>query len=75
MPLGRPSRSVSQSVYNTPSVTSSEARLASRCSREARGKPSFGKRYSDFIASAANHMTLVAPFIPALKEILSRKIT
>jgi len=42
---------------------------------KAEGTPSFGKRYSDFIASAANHMALVAPFIPALTEILSRTIT
>jgi hypothetical protein len=42
---------------------------------EAQGEPLFGKRYSDFIASAANHMALIAPFIPALTEILSRTIT
>jgi hypothetical protein len=42
---------------------------------QEQGRPSFGKRYSDFIASAANHMTLIAPFIPALTEILSRTIT
>ena len=42
---------------------------------QAQGTPSFGKRYSDFIASAANHMVLIAPFIPALTELLSRTIT
>jgi len=38
-------------------------------------KASGWKRYSDFIASAANHMAIVAPFVPALTELLSRTIT
>ncbi len=42
---------------------------------QAQSTPSFGKRYADFIAAAANHMALVAPFIPALTELLSRTIT
>jgi hypothetical protein len=32
----------------------------------ARKTPGFVERYADFIACAANHMTLIAPFIPAL---------
>jgi hypothetical protein len=32
---------------------------------------SFTKKYQDFIASAANHMTLLAPFIPILTQMLS----
>jgi hypothetical protein len=39
---------------------------------ESYGKPSFAQRYTDFIAAAANHVTLVAPFIPALTEMLHR---
>jgi hypothetical protein len=41
---------------------------------QAQNGPSFGKRYTEFIASAANHMTLIAPFIPALSELLQRTL-
>ncbi len=36
----------------------------------AQNSPSFAQRYADFIAAAANHMTLVAPFLPALTEMM-----
>lgn len=35
------------------------------------GKPSFKEKYNSFIQSAANHMTLFAPFIPALTTLLT----
>lgn len=38
--------------------------------QESHGKPSFPQRYTDFIAVAANHVALLAPFIPALTEML-----
>lgn len=41
--------------------------------KNAENTPSFAARYSEFIAEAANHMTLISPFIPALTELL-RKI-
>lgn len=34
------------------------------------GKPTFMQRYQDFIAAGANHMTILAPFIPALTSLL-----
>jgi hypothetical protein len=34
------------------------------------GKPSFAQRYTDFMAAAANHIKVIAPFIPALTEML-----
>lgn len=34
------------------------------------GKPSYVQRYAEFVALAANCMTLVAPFIPALTQLL-----
>ena len=37
---------------------------------QTHGKPTFAQRYTDLIAAAANHMTLLAPFIPALSEML-----
>ena len=37
----------------------------------ARGTTSFLDRYKDFTAMAANHMTIIAPFIPALTALLT----
>lgn len=34
------------------------------------GKSSFAQRYTDFMAAAANHIKVIAPFIPALTEML-----
>ena len=42
---------------------------------QAQQSPSFAQRYSDFISAAANHMTLIGPFIPALTELLHRVLT
>lgn len=41
---------------------------------ESKEQPSFGKRYTEFIAAAANHITVIAPFLPALTELLHRVI-
>jgi len=41
---------------------------------KAKNDPSFAHRYSEFIAAAANHMTLLGPFIPALTELLRRAL-
>ncbi len=37
---------------------------------KAQGSSGFFHAYQNFIASAANHMTLFAPFLPALAELL-----
>jgi hypothetical protein len=37
---------------------------------EAKGKNSFTQKYQEFIASAADHVTILAPFIPALTQML-----
>jgi hypothetical protein len=42
--------------------------------QESHGKPPFAQRYTDFIATAANHITVVAPFIPALTEMLHKAL-
>jgi len=39
---------------------------------QTQGSSSYAQRYSEFIAAAANHMTLIAPFIPALTELLHK---
>lgn len=41
---------------------------------QAQSSPSFKQRYTEFISAAANHMTLIAPFIPALTEMLQRHL-
>ncbi len=41
---------------------------------KAQSSPSFAKLYTDLIATAANHMSLIAPFIPALTELLHRAL-
>ena len=38
--------------------------------KENQGKPMFKDKYQGFIASAANYMTIIAPFIPALTQML-----
>lgn len=38
--------------------------------KDAVGKPTFAKKYNDFIQSIANHMTIFAPFIPALTQLI-----
>ncbi|MGA9508661.1 MAG: hypothetical protein WBV55_08460 [Candidatus Sulfotelmatobacter sp.] len=43
--------------------------------QESHGQPSFARRYADFIAVAANHMALLAPFIPALTEMLHKVLS
>jgi len=37
---------------------------------KAQGTTGFMAQYQEFMALAANHMTILAPFIPALSQIL-----
>jgi hypothetical protein len=41
---------------------------------QAKESRSFAQQYSEFIGAAANHMTLIAPFIPALAEMLQKTL-
>jgi hypothetical protein len=41
---------------------------------KAQNSASFGVCYKEFIAAAANHMTLLGPFIPALSELLHKML-
>jgi hypothetical protein len=41
----------------------------------AQGSPSFAQKYTEFIGAAANHMTLLAPFIPVLTEMLKKALS
>ncbi len=38
--------------------------------REAQGTPNFKERYKAFIAVAADHLSLLSPFIPALTQLI-----
>lgn len=40
--------------------------------QKAQGTKSFGEHYTEFISAAANHMTVIGPFIPALTELLRK---
>ena len=40
--------------------------------QESVGKKSFAEKYNAFIQSVANHMTIFAPFIPALSALLTK---
>jgi hypothetical protein len=42
---------------------------------QAQNTTSFAQKYAEFIAVAANHMQLIAPFIPALTEMLYKTLT
>jgi hypothetical protein len=37
---------------------------------KAHGTPGFMARYQEFIAAAANHMSIIGPFLPALSSLL-----
>jgi hypothetical protein len=41
--------------------------------QEARGSGGFLQAYKNFMASAANHMTVFAPFLPVLAQMLSSR--
>jgi hypothetical protein len=38
--------------------------------QESHGKPSFAQRYTEFIAMAADYVTLISPFVPQLTAML-----
>lgn len=40
--------------------------------QESHGKPSFAQRYTEFIAIAADYVTLLTPFIPQLTQMLHK---
>ncbi len=40
--------------------------------QEAQNQPTFLQRYTEFISFASGHMTLIAPFMPALAQLLMK---
>jgi hypothetical protein len=59
---------IEENVHDDGDLKELVERLAAL--EKATDKPSLLKRYQEFIAAAANHMTLIAPFIPALTQLL-----
>jgi hypothetical protein len=43
--------------------------------QRAQDSPSFTQRYTEFMSAAANHMTIIGPFIPALTEMLHKYLS
>jgi hypothetical protein len=41
---------------------------------KAQNTPTFGQRYAEFIAAAANYTTLLSPFMPALAEMVKKAL-
>jgi hypothetical protein len=60
-------------LKQVPAGSEREAILAKLTQLEkAKGTPSFVERYSEFMALAANHMTVLQPFVVALAQLLTR---
>lgn len=60
-------------TLNTSNLSQHEKGNLLKCVEEMEanvGKPTFTKRYQDFIAAGANHMSLLSPFLPALSSLL-----
>jgi hypothetical protein len=66
-------RTAAEAVENSDVPTAEKTRLLAELKQLSAevGKPSYLQRYQRFIAAAADHMTLLAPFIPALTHLLS----
>lgn len=59
-------RSLAKGLDNEAEIVSAVDKM-----QENIGKKSFAEKYNAFIQSAANHMTIFAPFIPALTTLLT----
>ena len=49
-----------------------KATISAMAAARERQDGTFMRKYQDFIAAAANHMTIFAPFLPALSSLLSQ---
>jgi hypothetical protein len=58
--------SIAKSMDNSEEIAENILAMKSQI-----GKPEFGKKYNDFIQSVANHMTIFAPFIPAITKFIT----
>ena len=63
---------LSSAISNAPIEEEQKAQLLAKVEelKRAEGTDSFSQKYKEFIQNAANHMTVVAPFIPTLTALL-----
>lgn len=62
-------RSAIASSIPDPSLNASLVRYVGEMEKTA-GTPGFAQRYKDFISLAADHLSVFAPFLPALSQLL-----
>jgi hypothetical protein len=61
-------RALQEAIQNEERQTTVLAAVAAL--EQAQRKPTFAQRYRDFVALVADHMAILAPFIPALTQLL-----
>ena len=66
--FGRIREAIGQSVQDGELLRKLQEKVTEL--EKAQGTPGFVARYKEFMALAANHMTLLAPFIPALFQMM-----
>ena len=64
---------ITEAVTNSSIGTNEKEKLLNciEAMKKTKGKPTFVDSYKDFIQNAANHMSVVSPFIPALTSLIS----
>lgn len=63
---------LSSAISNAPIEEAQKAQLLAKVEelKQAEGTDGFFQKYKEFMQNAANHMTVVSPFIPALTTLL-----
>jgi len=64
---------LSNAISSAPIEEMQKAQLLAKVEelRQAEGTGGFVQKYKDFMQNAANHMTVISPFIPALTSLIS----
>lgn len=65
--------SITDAISNSSIEVQEKAQLLARIDamKQAEGKPAFLDRYKEFMQNAANHMSVISPFIPALTSLIT----
>ncbi len=63
---------LTNAISNAPIEEKQKAQLLAKVEelRQAEGTGGFVQKYKDFMQNAANHMTVISPFIPALTSLI-----
>jgi hypothetical protein len=64
---------LSSAITNAPIEEKQKAQLLAKVEdlKQAEGSSGFVEKYKDFIQNAANHMSVISPFIPALTSLIT----